>query len=162
MRSFHIALMGFNKLGIHFILSIFSLCVYVKNTQSTSPNGELSQVSGRLYLFLFQRKLYVLFKILYVLCKLGLCIKTLEKRVLLFMIIFLPLKGSLTLFQIRIFLLYYHLFFPIWSYISRIELPKLTSNIFMEIVTIPVVAVDQLYFYQHQPIKPWLFEKIIL
>ena len=42
-----------------------------------------------------------------------------------------------------------------------IELPKLTSSILMEIETVPVVLVDQFYFYMHQPIKAWLFEKII-
>ena len=31
----------------------------------------------------------------------------------------------------------------------------------MEIVTIPVVQVDEFYFYMHHPIKNWLFEKII-
>ena len=31
----------------------------------------------------------------------------------------------------------------------------------MEIVTIPVVLVDEFYFYMHHPIKAWLFEKII-
>ena len=31
----------------------------------------------------------------------------------------------------------------------------------MEIVTIPVVRVDQYYFYMHQAIKVWLFQKII-
>ena len=30
----------------------------------------------------------------------------------------------------------------------------------MEIVTIPVVLVDQFDFYMRQPIKVWLFEKI--
>ena len=45
--------------------------------------------------------------------------------------------------------------------LSRIELPKLTSSILMEIVTIIVALVDQFYFYMHQPIKPWLFEKTI-
>ena len=52
---------------------------------------------------------------------------------------------------------------PILSHLnlSRIELPKLTSSILMEIVTIPVVLVDLFYFYIHQPIKPGLFEKII-
>ena len=45
--------------------------------------------------------------------------------------------------------------------LSRIELPKLTSSILMEIVTIPVVLVDEFYFYMHHPIKAWLFEKII-
>ena len=31
----------------------------------------------------------------------------------------------------------------------------------MKIVTIPVVLVDEFYFYMHHPIKAWLFEKII-
>ena len=42
----------------------------------------------------------------------------------------------------------------------RMELPKLTSSILMEIV-IPVVLVDQFYFFMHQSIKVKLFEKII-
>ena len=45
--------------------------------------------------------------------------------------------------------------------LSRIELPKLSSSISMEIATIPVALVDQFYFYMHQPIKTWLFKKII-
>ena len=45
--------------------------------------------------------------------------------------------------------------------LSRIELPKLTSSIVIKIVTIHVVLVDRFYFYMHQPIKPWLLEKII-
>ena len=58
---------------------------------------------------------------------------------------------------------FFALLLPILSHLefSRLELPKLTSSILMEIVTIPVVLVDQFYFYMHQPIKPWLFEKII-
>ena len=31
----------------------------------------------------------------------------------------------------------------------------------MEIVTISVVLVDEFYFYIHDPIKAWLFQKII-
>ena len=42
--------------------------------------------------------------------------QNLEKRVWLFTIIFLPLKESLTLFQIGIFFLHYCLFRPILSY----------------------------------------------
>ena len=45
--------------------------------------------------------------------------------------------------------------------LSRIELPKLTPTILMEIVTIPVVLVDQFYFYMQQHMKTSLFEKII-
>ena len=43
--------------------------------------------------------------------------------------------------------------------LSRIELPKLTSSIFMGIVTIPVGLVDQFYFNMNQPMKAWLYEK---
>ena len=43
----------------------------------------------------------------------------------------------------------------------RKKLPTLTSIIVMKIVTVPVVLVDQFYFYTHHPIKTWLFEKII-
>ena len=42
---------------------------------------------------------------------------------------------------------------------SRIDLPKLTSSILLEIVTDPVVLVDEFYFYSHHPINAWLFEK---
>ena len=45
--------------------------------------------------------------------------------------------------------------------LSGIDLPKLTSSILMEIVSIPVVLVDEFYFYMHLPIIAWLFEKII-
>ena len=45
--------------------------------------------------------------------------------------------------------------------LSRIDLPKLSSSILMEIVTVPVGQVDEFYFYMHYPIKAWLFEKII-
>ena len=38
---------------------------------------------------------------------------------------------------------------------------KSNLSILMEIVTIPVVLVDQFHFYMHQPIKTWLFKKII-
>ena len=43
----------------------------------------------------------------------------------------------------------------------RIELPKLTPSILMEIVIILFVLLGQFFFYMHQPIKAWLFEKNI-
>ena len=43
----------------------------------------------------------------------------------------------------------------------RIDLPKLTSIILTEIVTIPVLLVHEFYFYMHHPIKAGLFEKNI-
>ena len=82
---------------------------------------------------------------------------SLETRIL-FLIIFLPLKASLTLFQTWVFC---------WSSIilphlelSRIDLPNLTSSILLGTVTILVALVDEFCFYIHHPIKVWLFEKI--
>ena len=87
----------------------------------------------------------------------------LEESFWLFKITFLPLKeGHLSHsvpdrdFVVILLLILFHL------ELSRIELPKLTSTILMKIVTISVKVVDQFYFYMYQPIKPWLFEKIIL
>ena len=45
--------------------------------------------------------------------------------------------------------------------LSRTDLPKLTLSILMKTVTIPVVLVDEFYFYMHHLIKTWLFKKII-
>ena len=82
---------------------------------------------------------------------------SLETRIW-FLIIFLPLKESLTLFQTWVFcwpsIILSHL------ELSRIDLPKLTSSLVMEIVTIPVALADEFYFYMHHLIKVWLFEKI--
>ena len=53
------------------------------------------------------------------------------------------------------------IFLLTFNYLSKIDLPKLTSSILMEIVTIPVVLVDEFYFQMHQFIKALLFEKVI-
>ena len=81
---------------------------------------------------------------------------SLETRIW-FLIIFLPLKESLILFQTWVFC------WPpiILSHeLSRIDLPKLTSSILMDIVTIPVALVDEFCVYMHHPKKVWLYEKI--
>ena len=119
-------------------------------------------MSRRLYFFLFQRKLYILFSISFLIfwnsINLAYEYHSLETRIW-FLIIFLPLKESLTLFQIWVFaipsIILPHL------RLSRIDLPKLTSSILMDIVTIPVLLVDEFYFYTHHLIKALIFEKII-
>ena len=82
------------------------------------------------------------------------------EKMIWFTIIFLSLKESLSLFQIWIFFAIPSLILS-HSELSRIELPKLTSSILMEIQTIPVVLFDEFCFYMHYPIKAWLFENII-
>ena len=119
-------------------------------------------MSGRLYLFLFQRKLYVLFSksfLIYFelntdlsyLSKLG------EEGLVVYNYLFTSQRESHSVpdrdFFATLLLISSHF------ELSRI-LPKLTASILMETVTILVVLVDQFYFYMHQPIKPWPFEKL--
>ena len=82
---------------------------------------------------------------------------SLETRIW-FPIKFLPLKDSVTLFQTWVFcwplIILFHL------EVSGIDLPKLTSSILMEVVTILVAPVNEFCFYMHHPINVWLFEKI--
>ena len=122
------------------------------------------EVSWRLYFFLFQMMLYVLFSMslliyfglntnLAYISKLG------EEDLVVYNYLFTSQREPHSVpdrdFFATLLLISSHF------ELSRIELPKLTSCILMEIVTILVVLVDQFYFYMHQPIKPWLFEKII-
>ena len=57
------------------------------------------------------------------------------------------------------FLLTFNYFVAFGGFKNRFTI-KLTSSILMEIVTIPVVLVNEFYFYMHHAIKFWLFEKI--
>ena len=102
----------------------------------------------------------ILFDIFWAKYKFGLCIKTWRRGCgCLQLSFYLSKRVSLCSRQVLFATL---LLISSHFVLSRIELPKLTSSILMEIVTILVVLVDQFYFYMHhQPIKPWLFEKII-
>ena len=121
-------------------------------------------MSGRLYSFLFQRRLYVLFAISILMyfelsTNLAYVSKLGEEGLVVYDYLFTSQRESHFVpdrdFFATLLLISSHF------ELSRIELPKLTSSILMEIVTILVVLVDQFYFYMHQPIKPWLLEKII-
>ena len=83
---------------------------------------------------------------------------SLDKRIW-FTIIFLHLKESHYVPDMDIFGIPSPFSFHVE--LLRIELPKLNPSILMEIVTILVVLLGQFWFYMHQPIKAWLFEKNI-
>ena len=164
MRSFHRALLGFNNLQMHF-QNIVSLCAHVKNTQSISPNGEFGQVSGRLYFFLFQSKLYVLFSLSFLMyfglnTNLAYVSKLGQEGLVVQDYLFTSQRESRSLpdrvFFATILLISSHF------ELSRIKLPTLTSSILMEIVThaIIVVLVDQFYFYMNQPIMLGFLKKL--
>ena len=121
-------------------------------------------MSGRLYFFLFQRRFYILFSISFLIyfglnTNLAYVSKLGEEGVVVYNYLFTSQRESHSVpdrdFFATLLLISSHF------ELSRIELPKLTSSILMEIVTIPVVLVDEFYFYIHHPIKAWLFEKII-
>ena len=160
MRSFHRALLGFNNLQMH-SYNIVQLFVYVKNTQSAPPNGEFSQVSGRLYFLLFQRKLCVIFSISFLMhfglnTNLAYVAKLGKEGVVVYNYLFY-LSKMVSPCSRQGFFCYTIAYFVPFCVISRIELPKLTSGILTEIVTILVVLVDQFYLIQfyymhHQPI----------
>ena len=118
-------------------------------------------MSGRLYFFLFQRRFYILFSISFLIYfGLNTNLVYVSKLGEEGLIAYDYLKESHTLFQIGIFFTTLLLISSHFE-LLRVELPKLTLSILMEIVTILVFLVDQFYFYMHQPIKSWRFEKII-
>ena len=120
-------------------------------------------MSGRLYLFLFQRKLYVFFSKSFLIyfelnTNLSYLSKLGEEGLVVYSYLFTSQRESHSVpdrdFFPTLLLILSHF------ELSRTELPKLTSCILMGIVAILVVLVDQFYFYIHQPIKPWPFEKL--
>ena len=118
-------------------------------------------MSRSLYFFLFQGKLYILFSISFLIFwnSINLAyVSQLGNKDLVSDHIFTSQRESHSVPDVVFCwpsIILFHL------ELSRIDLPKLTSSILMEIVIIPVVLVDEFYFYMHHPIKAWLFEKII-
>ena len=118
-------------------------------------------MSRRLYFFLFQKKVHILFSISFLIFwnNINLAyVSQLGNKDLVSDYILTSQRESHSLPDMvfcwpSIILSHLEL--------SRVDLPKLTSSILMDIVTIPVVLVDEFYFYMHHPIKAWLFEKII-
>ena len=121
-------------------------------------------MSGRLYFSLVQRKLYVLISIsflIYFLLNTNLAygLKLGEEGLLVYDYLFTSQRKSHSVPDTDFFAI----LLLILSHfeLSRIELRKLTSSILIEIVTIPVVGINQFYFYMHQLKRLCLFEKII-
>ena len=112
---------------------------------------------------LFQRKLYILFSISF-LIYFGIIFiwtmyQSLDKRIQ-FIMIFLPIKDSLTLFQM------WNFFVKLWlilsqSVLSREEFTKLTQAFWREVLTLSFVLAYQFYFYISQPIRLDFFEKFV-
>ena len=117
-------------------------------------------MSRRLYFFVFQRKLYIHFSISFLIFwnSINLAyVSQLGNKDLVSDHIFTSQRESHSVPDVVFCwpsIILFHL------ELSRIDLPKLTSSILMEIVTIPVALVDEFCCYMHHPIKTWLFQKI--
>ena len=112
MRSFQRALVGFNNFWINFIFREFN---WVSMSKMSKERLSVWEVW---FFLLFRRKLYILFSISFLIyfgiVYIWTMYQSLDKS--WFIIIFLPLKESFTLFQIWSSLLNFHLFCPNWSY----------------------------------------------
>ena len=112
MRFFQRALVGVNSLWIQFIFRKFNWVSMSKMSK------ECLSVWKVWFSLSFQRKLYILFSISFLIyfgiVYIWTMYQSLDKS--WFIIIFLPRKERLTLFQIWSFLLNFHLFCPNWSY----------------------------------------------
>ena len=109
VRSFQRALVGFNNIWIFFIFRYFEFLCLKYLVHPSKWRVELG--AWEVLLFFRSGRNRIFFRTAYIWpmnC-------SLEKSVW-FTNIFLPLKESLTLFQIWIFLLYLHLFCPNWIY----------------------------------------------
>ena len=112
MRSFQTALVEFNNFWRNFI---FRESNWVSMSKMSK---ECISVWEVWFFLLFRRKLYILFSISFLIyfgiVYIWTMYQSLDKS--WFIIIFLPRKEHLTLFQIWSFLFNFHLFCPNWSY----------------------------------------------
>ena len=112
MRSFQRELVGFNNFWINFIFREFNWVPMSKMSKERLSVWEVW------FFLLFWRKLYILFSISFLIyfgiVYIWTMYQSLDKS--WFIIIFLPRKERLTLFQIWSFLLNFYLFCPNWSY----------------------------------------------
>ena len=115
------------------------------------------------WLFSCSRKLYILFSISFLIfwnsINLAYEYHSLETRIW-FLIIFLPLKESLTLFQVWVFCYIFN-YFVLFRVIEN-RFAKINFKYFNVNYDCSSWLVDQFYFYMHRPIKAWLFKKNIL
>ena len=143
--------MAFYNLWIHFIFREFN---FVSMSKIPIPLIQMESwtrcVRGSFYLLAPEEIVYS-FLVYFVIVQTWSIYHSLDKQVWL-LIMFLPLKESLTLFNIWISFAIPSLFLSDLE-LSRIELPTLTPSTLMEILIISFVVFDQFYFFIHQIIS---------
>ena len=143
--------MAFYNLWIHFIFREFN---FFSMSKIPIPLIQMESwtrcVRGSFYLLAPEEIVYS-FLVYFVIVQTWSIYHSLDKQVWL-LIMFLPLKESLTLFNIWISFAIPSLFLSDLE-LSRIELPTLTPSTLMEILIISFVVFDQFYFFIHQIIS---------
>ena len=143
--------MAFYNLWIHFIFREFN---FFSMSKIPIPLIQMESwtrcVRGSFYLLAPEEIVYS-FLVYFVIVQTWSIYHSLDKQVWL-LIMFLPLKESLTLSNIWISFAIPSLFLSDLE-LSRIELPTLTPSTLMEILIISFVVFDQFYFFIHQIIS---------
>ena len=113
----------------------------------------------RFYFFLFQRRLYILFSISFLIFwnSINLAYASQLGNEDFVSDNSFTSQRELHFVPDMVLLLTFIFFAPF----TENRFTKINFKYLMKIVTIPVVLVDEFYFYMYHPIKAWLFEKII-
>ena len=157
MRFFQRALVGFNNFWIYFTFRELSCDFMSKIPSPLIPIDSWARGLGSRIFSCFSRNHILFFVIFWNSTNLAMY-HSLNKRVWFAIIFYLSKRFPICFRYGFSFYCYTLTYFVILMELSRIELPKLTPSILMEMLIILFLLVDQFYFLKAAPYKAWLFE----
>ena len=152
MRFFQRALVGFNNFWIYFTFRELSCDFMSKIPSPLIPIDSWARGLGSRIFSCFSRNHILFFVIFWNSTNLAMY-HSLNKRVWFAIIFYLSKRFSICFRYGFSFYCYTLTYFVILMKLSRIELPKLTPSILMEMLIILFLLVDQFYFYTQHPIR---------
>ena len=152
MRFFQRALVGFNNFWIYFTFRELSCDFMSKIPSPLNPIDSWARGLGSRIFSCFSRNHILFFVIFWNSTNLAMY-HSLNKRVWFAIIFYLSKRFSICFRYGFSFYCYTLTYFVILMKLSRIELPKLTPSILMEMLIILFLLVDQFYFYTQHPIR---------
>ena len=152
MRFFQRALVGFNNFWIYFTFRELSCDFMSKIPSPLIPIDSWARGLGSRIFSCFSRNHILFFVIFWNSTNLAMY-HSLNKRVWFAIIFYLSKRFSICFRYGFSFYCYTLTYFVILMELSRIELPKLTPSILMEMLIILFLLVDQFYFYTQHPIR---------
>ena len=152
MRFFQRALVGFNNFWIYFTFRELSCDFMSKIPSPLIPIDSWARGLGSRIFSCFSRNHILFFVIFWNSTNLAMY-HCLNKRVWFAIIFYLSKRFSICFRYGFSFYCYTLTYFVILMKLSRIELPKLTPSILMEMLIILFLLVDRFYFYTQHPIR---------